>query len=60
MTLDDRLNVRIPKELKAKFLQLAQAEGYEKPSTAIRDVIRQIVNRGTIRQEAQHEVDTTS
>lgn len=49
MTLDDRLNIRIPKGLKAKFLHLVRIEGYERPSTALRDVIRQVVKRGYIR-----------
>jgi len=47
--LDGRLNIRIPEELKAKFQQMAEAEGYERLSTAIRDTIREIVQRGYIR-----------
>ena len=49
MTLDDRLFIRISKELKEEFLLLVTTEGYERPSTALRDVIREVVNRGYIR-----------
>ena len=58
MILDDRLNIRIPKKLKEKFLHLVRIEGYERPSTALRDVIRQVVFRGYSRlKEVQHERD---
>ena len=49
MSLDGRLNIRIPVELKEAFRRLAEAEGYERLSTAIRDTIREIVQRGYIR-----------
>jgi metal-responsive CopG/Arc/MetJ family transcriptional regulator len=51
--LNGRLNIRIPEELKMAFMRLAEREGYERLSTAIRDAIRQVVNRGYIRQHSE-------
>lgn len=51
--LDGRLNIRVPLELKQEFKRIADTEGYERLSTAIRDAIREIVQRGYIRSRRQ-------